>query len=153
MDETKQRHIKMKESDTQDISKKDEREFAEYGDNIKDVMKFINSCNSLSELIDKLCIENIRLWHVLDDTVAYKKELEKPGIMEKERVEILEKIAKKSFENIETVKRRSVFKKAIDEMFVFNVKKIMEGESTSVCIENKSYGRTSNEDNVEQNSD
>lgn len=153
MDETKQRHIKMKESDTQDISKKDERGFAEYGDNIKDVMKFINSCNSLSELIDKLCIENIRLWHVLDDTVAYKKELEKPGIMEKERVEILEKIAKKSFENIETVKRRSVFKKAIDEMFVFNVKKIMEGESTNVCIENKSYGRTSNEDNIEQNSD
>ncbi len=149
MDETKQRHTKMKESDTQDVSKKDEREFSEYGDNIKDVMKFINSCNSLSELIDKLCIENIRLWHVLDDTVAYKKELERPGIKENERIEILEKIAKKSFENIETVKRRSIFKKAIDEMFVFNVKKIIDGENMNICIENKSYGRNNDDANME----
>ena len=141
----------MKKSNTQKPSSKDESEFTEYGNNIKDVMRFVSSCNSLSELIDKLCIENIRLWHVLDDTVAYKKELERPGIKEKDRIKILEKIAKKSFENIETVKRRSIFKKAIDEMFVFNVEKIIGGEHTNVCIENKSYGRTK-DTNTEQNS-
>lgn len=120
---------------------KDEKKFAEHGDDIKDVMKFVSSCNSLSELIDKLCIENIRLWHILDDTVAYKKELERPGIKEKERVKILEKIAKKSFENIETVKRRSIFKKAIDEVFILNVKEALEGKNPNICNENKSYGR------------
>jgi hypothetical protein len=120
---------------------KDEKEFAEFGSNVKDVMEFVSSCNSLSELIDKLCIENIRLWHVLDDTVAYKKELEKPGITEKERIEILEKIAKKSFENIETVRRRSIFKKAIDEVFALNVKQVLEGKNPNICNENKSYGR------------
>jgi hypothetical protein len=107
----------------------------------EDIMKFVSSCNSLSELIDKLNIENVRLWHILDDTVALKKELEKPGISEKERVEILEKIAKKSFENIDTVKRRSIFKKAIDEVFIINVKNILEGKDVNICKENKSYGR------------
>ncbi|MGI0010013.1 MAG: hypothetical protein ACREAE_01270 [Nitrosopumilaceae archaeon] len=132
----------MKKSNTRDITNtKNEQEFAEHGDDIKDVMKFVSSCNSLSELIDKLCIENIRLWHVLDDTVAYKKELERPGIKEKERVKILEKIAKKSFENIETVKRRSIFKKAIDEVFILNVRDVLEGKNPSICNENKSYGR------------
>lgn len=106
-----------------------------------EIMKFVSSCNSLSELIDKLNIENVRLWHILDDTVALKKDLEKPNISEKERVEILEKIAKKSFENIDTVKRRSIFKKAIDEVFIINVKNIMEGKEVNVCKENKSYGR------------
>ena len=132
----------MKKSNTQGITNiKDEKDFAEHGDDIKDVMKFVSSCNSLSELIDKLCIENIRLWHVLDDTVAYKKELERPGIKEKERIKILEKIAKKSFENIETVKRRSIFKKAIDEVFILNVKEVLEGKNPNICNENKSYGR------------
>lgn len=116
------------------------------GDNVEDVMEFVSSCNSLSELIDKLNIENVRLWHILDDTVALKRELEKPGISEKERVEILEKIAKKSFENIDTVKRRSIFKKAIDEVFIINVKNIVEGKDVNVCKENKSYGRYSAEE-------
>jgi len=117
------------------------KDFEEYGETIEDVVDFISSCNSLSELTDKLSIENVRLWHILDDTVLLKKELEKPKITEPERVEILEKIAKKSFENIETVKRRSAFKKAIDEIFERNVKKILEGKDINVCKENKSYGR------------
>ena len=149
MDEAKQSPDKMKDSVESGTQDEAQREFAEYGENIKDVMRFVSSCNSLSELIDKLCIENIRLWHILDDTVAYKKELERPGISEEERVRILEKIAKKSFENIETVRRRSVFKKAIDELFVFNVERITAGERANVCIENKSYGRTKDTD-IEQ---
>jgi hypothetical protein len=104
-------------------------------------VEFVSSCNSLSELIDKLCIENLRLWHILDDTVAFKKELERPDIAEKERIAVLEKIAKKSFENIETVKRRSIFKKAIDEIFILNVKHVLEGKDPNICSENKSYGR------------
>ena len=109
------------------------KDFEEYGETTEDVIDFISSCNSLSELIDKLSIENVRLWHILDDTVLLKKELEKPKITEPERVEILEKIAKKSFENIETVKRRSAFKKAIDEIFERNVNKIVEGKDINVC--------------------
>ena len=126
-----------------DTTQNDEavKDFEEYGETTEDVIDFISSCNSLSELIDKLSIENVRLWHILDDTVLLKKELEKPKITEPERVEILEKIAKKSFENIETVKRRSAFKKAIDEIFERNVNKIVEGKDINVCKENKSYGR------------
>ena len=126
-----------------ETTQKDEaiKDFEEYGETTEDVIDFISSCNSLSELIDKLSIENVRLWHILDDTVLLKKELEKPKITEPERVEILEKIAKKSFENIETVKRRSAFKKAIDEIFERNVNKILEGKDINVCKENKSYGR------------
>ena len=115
--------------------------FEELGDKVENVIEFVSSCNSFSEIIDKLCIENIRLWHILDDTIALKKELEKPGIDEKERVRILERIAKKSFENVETVKRRSIFKKAIDELFIINTKSIIQGNDSSVCNENKSYGR------------
>jgi hypothetical protein len=115
--------------------------FEELGDKVENVIEFVSSCNSFSEIIDKLCIENIRLWHILDDTIALKKELEKPGIDEEKRVEILERIAKKSFENVETVKRRSIFKKAIDELFIINTKSIIQGNDSSVCNENKSYGR------------
>lgn len=130
----------------EDKEKTDERavidEFnTDAGTDISKVMEFISSCNSISELIDKLSIENIRLWHILDDTVSLKTELEREGITEVERVKILEKIAKKSFENIETVKRRSIFKKAIDEIFALSVKNIVEGKNINICNENKSYGR------------
>jgi hypothetical protein len=116
-------------------------DFEEYGEKIDNVMEFVSSCNSFSELVDKLSIENIRLWHILDDTVSLKKQLEKENITKDEKDEILEKIAKKSFENIETVKRRSIFKKAIDEIFILNVKKVIDGKETNICVESKSYGR------------
>jgi len=112
----------------------------ENGEN--NITNLINSCNSFSEIIDKLCIENVRLWHILDDTVLLKNKLEKHGITETERVKILEKIAKKSFENIEVVKRRSIFKNAIDEIFVKNVREVIENKDINKCNENKSYGRT-----------
>ncbi|MCV0373426.1 MAG: hypothetical protein K5793_07735 [Nitrosarchaeum sp.] len=116
-------------------------DFAEYGKKTDEVMEFVSSCNSFSELVDKLTIENIRLWHILDDTIILKKELETIGIDKEHRIEILEKIAKKSFENVETVKRRSIFKKAIDELFIINTKSIIQGIDSHVCNENKSYGR------------
>lgn len=125
------------QTDTEEMN----QELIADGENMVQVMEFISSCNSLSELIDKLSIENIRLWHILDDTVILKRELEKPNLNESERVVILEKIAKKSFENIETVKRRSVFKKAIDEVFALNVKNVISGKNINICNENKSYGR------------
>ena len=118
------------------------KSFGEFGDKVENVMDFVSSCNSFSEIIDKLCIENVRLWHILDDTIVLKNELEKPGLDEKDRIITLEKIAKKSFENIDVVKRRSVFKTAIDEIFVKNVEKIMEGKTVNISNENKSYGRT-----------
>ena len=118
-------------------------EFAEYGPSMDEVAEFVHSCNSLSELVDRLCIENIRLWHILDDTAGLKRELE---AAEAEgdgarRAEILERIARKSFENIEAVKRRSAFKRAIDESLRHSVGRMVRGGDPSVCIESKSYGR------------
>ena len=50
-------------------------------------------------------------------------------------------IMKKSFENVETVKRRSILKKAIDELFIINTKSIIQRNDSNICNENKSYGR------------
>ena len=118
-------------------------EFAEYGPRMDEVAEFVNSCNSFSELVDRLCIENVRLWHILDDTAELKRELEAAEAEGDgtKRTEILEKIAKKSFENIETVKRRSAFKRAIDESLRHSVGQMVRGGDPNVCIESKSYGR------------
>ncbi len=122
---------------------RDAKVFAEYGPPMDEVAEFVNSCNSFSELVDRLCIENVRLWHILDDTAELKRELEEAeaGGDGARRTEILERIAKKSFENIETVKRRSAFKRAIDESLKHNVGRMVRGGDPSVCIESKSYGR------------
>jgi hypothetical protein len=125
----------------QQDEKKPVEELVSENASVAEAMELVASCNSFSELIDKLSIENVRLWHVLDDTVALKKRLDEGKLTERERVEILEKIAKKSFENIETVKRRSIFKKAIDELFAMNVQNIMQGKRITVTDESKSYGR------------
>jgi hypothetical protein len=127
------------EQSTQGTKPKPPTQSEEQG--VIEAMELVASCNSISELIDKLSIENVRLWHILDDTVALKRRLEEGGLAEQERVRILENIAKKSFENIETVKRRSIFKKAIDELFAMNVKSIVDGKSINISNENKSYGR------------
>ena len=125
----------------QQDEKKPVEELVSENAGVAEAMELVASCNSFSELIDKLSVENVRLWHILDDTVALKKRLDEGKLTEHERVEILEKIAKKSFENIETVKRRSVFKKAIDELFAMNVRNIMQGKQINVTDESKSYGR------------
>ena len=121
----------------------DAREFAEYGPRMDEVAEFVNSCNSFSELVDRLCIENVRLWHILDDTAELKRELEAAEADgdAARRTEVLERIAKKSFENIETVKRRSAFKRAIDESLRHSIGQMVRGGDPSVCIESKSYGR------------
>lgn len=121
----------------------DAKEFAEYGPRMDEVTEFVNSCNSFSELVDRLCIENVRLWHILDDTAELKRELEaaEAGGDAARRTEVLERIAKKSFENIETVKRRSAFKRAIDESLRHSVGQMVRGGDANVCIESKSYGR------------
>ena len=106
-----------------------------------EAVEFVNSCNSFSELVDRLCIENVRLWHILDDTVELKRRLEALDGDGKGRTEILEEIAKKSFENIESVKRRSMFKRAIDEALRHSLRQAARGGDPSVCIESKSYGR------------
>lgn len=117
------------------------RDFAEYGPSMSEAAEFVNSCNSFSELVDRLCIENVRLWHILDDTAVLKRRLEALGDGGEGRTEILEEIAKKSFENIESVKRRSMFKRAIDEALGHSVRQAARGDDPNVCIESKSYGR------------
>jgi len=96
---------------------------------------------SFSELVDKLSIENIRLWHLKDDVMAMKAELESKGLKPKRKQEILEKLAKLSFQDVDIVKKRSALKKAIDQMFVSNVQAIIKGKKTVVLDEHKAYGR------------
>ncbi len=132
----------MKNTDMLKEKKEEHRHVSDKKDNILDAMELINMCNSFSELIDRLCIENVRLWHILDDTDLLQKELEKPGISESARTALLEKVAKKTSDTVEVTKRRSKLKKAIDEIFILNVKALMEGIDVNVCNEIKSYGRS-----------
>ncbi len=108
----------------------------------KEERQRVSEYNSFSELIDRLCTENVRLWQIWDDIPFLQKESEKPGISESARTALLEKIAKKMFETFQVGKRRSEFKKAIDEIFILNVKALMEGRDVNVCNEIKSYGRS-----------
>ncbi len=132
----------MKNNDVSKDKKVEHQYVSDKENGMSDAMELINMCNSFSELIDRLCIENVRLWHILDDAALLQKELEKPAISESARTALLEKIAKKTSDTVEVTKRRSKLKKAIDEIFILNVKALMEGRDVNVCNEIRNHGRT-----------
>lgn len=107
----------------------------------RELVKMFNIFTSFSELVDKLAIENVRLWHLKDEVMAFKKELDKKRLPAKRRTEILEELAKLSFKDIDIVNKRSALKKAIDETFIINVKALMKGKKMVVLDEHKDYGR------------
>ena len=97
--------------------------------------------NTMSDLIDRLSIENIRLWHLKDDVVALKNELEQKDLSKERREEILEILAQKSFTDIDIVKKRSALKKAIDKTLVQVITNVVKGNDIPITDEHKQYGK------------
>ncbi len=95
---------------------------------------------TISELMDRLSIENIRLWNLKDEVIALRKELDnKPT--KKRREEINKILSGKEFVDIDISKRRSLAKKAIDEALIRLIKDVIKGKNVSVTNEHKAYGK------------
>lgn len=97
--------------------------------------------NTISDLIDRLSIENIRLWHLKDDVADLKKELENKKTPEKRKNEIYKILAEKSFVDIDIVKKRSALKKAIDISINNAIESALKGEKSPITDEHKAYGK------------
>ncbi len=100
----------------------------------------LEELTSISELVDRLSIENIRLWNLKDEVMALKKELESGPSKEREQ-EIYKLLANKAFADIDIVKKRSLAKRAIDEAIIRLVNDIINGKKTSIANEHKAYGK------------
>lgn len=97
--------------------------------------------NTISDLIDRLSIENIRLWHLKDDVMVLKQELEQKNLPKKRRDEILEILAQKSFTDIDIVRKRSALKKAIDKTLIQVITNVIKGNDIAITDEHKQYGK------------
>ena len=97
--------------------------------------------NTMSDLIDRLSIENIRLWHLKDDVMALKHELEQKSLPKSRRDEILEILAQKSFTDIDIVKKRSALKKEIDKKLIHVITNVIKGNDIPITDEHKQYGK------------
>ena len=100
----------------------------------------LEELTTISELIDRLSIENIRLWMLKDDVMALKKELDK-GVTKERELEINKILANKAIADVDIVKKRSTVKRAIDEALVRLVEKVAAGEQVAVSKEHKAYGK------------
>lgn len=100
----------------------------------------LEELTTISELMDRLSIENIRLWNLKDEVMSLRKELgSKPK--KKRKDEINKILADKAFADIDIARRRSLAKKAIDEVLIRLVKDIVKGKKVSVTNEHKAYGK------------
>ena len=100
----------------------------------------LEELTTISELIDRLSIENIRLWMLKDDVMALKKELDK-GVTKERELEINKVLANKAIADVDIVKKRSTAKRAIDEALVRLVEKVTSGEQVAISKEHKAYGK------------
>lgn len=100
----------------------------------------LEELTSISELVDRLSIENIRLWNLKDEVIALKKELDK-GVTKEREQEIYKILAGKAIADVDIVKKRSAVKRAIDELFIKTVKNIMENKNVNISKEYKAYGK------------
>lgn len=101
---------------------------------------FMEELTTISELIDRLSIENIRLWMLKDEVVALKKELDK-GVSKEREQEIYKVLAQKAIADVDIVKKRSAVKRAIDESLIKLVENVTKGKTVNVTNEHKSYGK------------
>lgn len=106
----------------------------------REIVNIFDAFTSFSELVDKLSIENIRLWNLKDEVMRLKEELNCKKISKKRREAILEELAQLAFKDVDIVKKRSALKKAIDETFVRNVQAIINGKKVVIMNEHKNYG-------------
>ncbi len=100
----------------------------------------LEDLTTLSELIDRLSIENIRLWNLKDEVMALKKELD-GGVSTEREQEIYKILAGKAVADVDIVKKRSMVKRAIDQGLIALVQNVIEGKNVSVVNEHKAYGK------------
>src|SRR5438270_420267 len=91
----------------------------------------LEELTTISELIDRLSIENIRLWMLKDEVIALKKELES-GVFKEREQEIYKILAHKAFADVDIVKKRSAAKRAIDETLISVIQKVIKGQSVNI---------------------
>lgn len=100
----------------------------------------LEELTTLSELIDRLSIENIRLWNLKDEVMILKKELDS-GVSKERETEINKILAGKAIADVDIVKKRSAVKRAIDETLVRVIQQVTKGEKVNITNEHKSYGK------------
>lgn len=100
----------------------------------------LDELTTLSELIDRLSIENIRLWNLKDEVIALKNELDK-GVSKEREQEIYKILANKAIADVDIVKKRSAVKRAIDETLISVIQKVAKGQRVNVTNEHKAYGK------------
>ena len=100
----------------------------------------LEELTSLSELIDRLSIENIRLWNLKDEVMILKKELDS-GVSKEREAEINKILAGKAIADVDIVKKRSAVKRAIDETLIKVIQDVTKGKKVNVTNEHKSYGK------------
>src|SRR5438270_3302848 len=100
----------------------------------------LEELTTISELIDRLSIENIRLWMLKDEVMALKKELDS-GVSKEREQEIYKILANKAFADVDIVKKRSAAKRAIDETLISVIQKVIRGQKVNVTNEHKAYGK------------
>jgi hypothetical protein len=100
----------------------------------------LEELTSLSELIDRLSIENIRLWNLKDEVMILKKELD-GGVSKEREQEIYKILANKAIADVDIVKKRSAVKRAIDESLVRLIQDVTKGKKVAITNEHKSYGK------------
>ncbi len=108
--------------------------------NSKNTTSPLEELSTISELIDRLSIENIRLWNLKDEVMALKKELDN-GVSKERELEIYKILANKAIADVDIVKKRSAVKRAIDETVIKVIQKVVKGQSVSVTNEHKAYGK------------
>jgi len=102
--------------------------------NSKNTTSPLEELSTISELIDRLSIENIRLWNLKDEVMALKKELDN-GVSKERELEIYKILANKAIADVDIVKKRSAVKRAIDETVIKVIQKVVKGQSVSVTNE------------------
>src|SRR5258708_4941958 len=108
--------------------------------NSKNTTSPLEELSTISELIDRLSIENIRLWNLKDEVIALKKELDN-GVSKERELEIYKILANKAIADVDIVKKRSAVKRAIDETVIKVIQKVVKGQSVSITNEHKAYGK------------
>lgn len=100
----------------------------------------LEDLTTISELIDRLSIENIRLWNLKDEVISLKKELDS-GVSKEREQEIYKLLADKAVADVDIVKKRSMVKRAIDQALISLVQSVIEGKNVSIVNEHKAYGK------------
>jgi len=100
----------------------------------------LEELTTVSELIDRLSIENIRLWNLQEDIKKLQKEL-KSNSIKKRKDEIKQLLLMKENAKKDIIKKCAMVKKTIDEVIMNVIRKVAEGHRVNITNEHKAYGK------------